>query len=60
METSLAMTASAHMAAGLGCFDFIDLDTPFFIKGAVGKNPLLSNKGVYDLQRSGPGIGVKL
>src|SRR5262249_10551465 len=32
METSLAMTASAHMAAGMGCFDFIDLDTPFFIK----------------------------
>lgn len=59
METSLSMTASAHMAAGLGCFDFIDLDTPFFIKGAVARNPLLSNKGIYDLARSGNGIGVR-
>ncbi len=59
METSLSMTASAHMAAGLGCFDFIDLDTPFFIKDAVGKNPLLSSKGIYDLKRSGPGVGVR-
>ena len=59
METSLAMTASAHMAAGLGCFDFVDLDTPFFIKGAVGRNPLLNKRGVYDLKKSGPGIGVR-
>ena len=33
MESNLSMTASAHLAAGLGYFDFIDLDTPFFIKG---------------------------
>ena len=32
MESNLAMTTSAHLAAGLGYFDFIDLDTPFFIK----------------------------
>ena len=59
METSLAMTSSAHMAAGLGCFDFIDLDTPFFIKGAVGKNPWLNKRGIYDLARSRDGIGIK-
>lgn len=59
METSLAMTASAHMAAGLGCFDFIDLDTPFFIKGAVGRNPWLNKNGVYDLKRSTVGIGLR-
>lgn len=59
METSLAMTASAHMAAGLGCFDFIDLDTPFFIKGEVARNPWLSSKGIYDLKGSGIGIGIK-
>lgn len=59
METSLAMTASAQMAAGLGCFDYIDLDTPFFIKGAVARNALLSPKGVYDLKRSTFGIGVR-
>jgi L-Ala-D/L-Glu epimerase len=58
MESSLAMTTSAHMATGLGCFDFIDLDTPFFIKGDATKNPYLSSRGVYDLRKSKPGIGI--
>ncbi len=56
MESNLAMTASAHLAAGLGCFDFIDLDTPFFIKGAVARNPYLSSNGVYDLSKAKAGI----
>ncbi len=59
MESNLAMTASAHLATGLGCFDFIDLDTPFFIKGAVDQNPWLSAKGVYDLSKVKAGIGIK-
>ena len=58
MESNLAMTASAHLAAGLGCFDFIDLDTPFFIKGEVARNPYLSSQGVYDLSQVKSGIGV--
>jgi L-alanine-DL-glutamate epimerase-like enolase superfamily enzyme len=32
VETPLAMTASACLAAGQGGFDFVDLDTPFFMK----------------------------
>lgn len=59
MESSLAMTASAHMASGLGCFDFVDLDTPFFIKGAVEKNPWLDKRGIYDLKNIKSGIGIK-
>ena len=51
MESNLAMTASAHLAAGLGYFDFIDLDTPFFIKGEVARNPYLSSQGIYDLSK---------
>ena len=58
MESSLATTASAHMAAGLGCFDFIDLDTPFFIKRGYDRNPWLSRAGVYDLSRVKAGIGI--
>jgi len=58
METSLAMTASAHMAAGLGCFDFIDLDTPFFIKDGIKRNPFLSAKGIYDVKKAKAGIGI--
>ena len=59
LETSLAMTASAHLACGLNCFKYIDLDTPFFIKGDVERNPYLSNKGVYRLSSIKPGIGIK-
>jgi len=58
MESNLAMTASAHLAVGLGCFDFIDLDTPFFIKGEDARNPYLSSQGVYDLSKVKSGIGI--
>ena len=60
MESSLAMTASAHMASGLGCFEYIDLDTPFFIHGAVEKNPWLNQRGIYDLKNVKEGIGIQL
>ena len=58
METSLAMTAAAHLASGMGGFDFIDLDTPFFIKQGYDKNPYLSKRGVYDLRKVKAGIGL--
>lgn len=58
MESALAITASAHFAAGLGCFDFIDLDTTFFIKGELAHAPGLDDSGRFDLQAAGPGIGV--
>jgi len=58
MESSLATTASAHLAAGMGCFDFIDLDTSFFIKPGYDRNPWLSRKGVYNLSRVKAGIGI--
>ena len=58
METSLAMTASAHLAAGIGGIDFIDLDTPFFIRDGLKGNPYLSPSGCYDLRKSLAGIGL--
>ena len=58
MESNLAMTASAHIAAGLGYFDFIDLDTPFFIKNEAARNPYLSPQGKYDLSKVDCGIGI--
>ena len=58
MESNLSMTASAHLAAGLGYFDFIDLDTPFFIKGETARNPYLSSQGIYDLSKVKTGIGI--
>jgi L-alanine-DL-glutamate epimerase-like enolase superfamily enzyme len=59
MESALAITASAHFAAGLGCFDFIDLDTTFFIKGDLAHTPYLNDSGKFDLHRAGHGIGVE-
>lgn len=58
MESNLSMTAAAHMAAALGYFDFVDLDTPFFIKGEAARNPYLSPQGVYDLSKVKAGIGI--
>jgi len=58
MESSLAMTAAAHLACGLGCFRYIDLDTPFFIKKGIEKNPYLSSRGIYDLRGGAAGIGI--
>ncbi|MBI4308867.1 MAG: dipeptide epimerase [Candidatus Omnitrophica bacterium] len=58
MESALAMTASAHLAAGLGCFDFIDLDTPFFIKDGLRGHPCLDARGIYNVGKVKAGIGI--
>jgi L-alanine-DL-glutamate epimerase-like enolase superfamily enzyme len=59
MESALSITASAHFAAGLGCFDFMDLDTTFFIKGELAHSSYLDKSGRFDLHRAGHGIGVE-
>lgn len=59
MESALSITASAHFAAGLGCFEFMDLDTTFFIAGELAHSPCLDNSGSFDLHGAGPGIGVE-
>lgn len=60
LESELASCAAAHFAGGLGGFDFIDLDTPFFIKDSGMKGAsFLSSDGVYSLDRVRAGIGVK-
>ncbi|MBL0224586.1 MAG: dipeptide epimerase [Geobacteraceae bacterium] len=59
MESALSITASAHFAAGLGCFGFMDLDTTFFIKGEMSRSPYLDDSGRFDLRHAGHGIGVE-
>jgi L-alanine-DL-glutamate epimerase-like enolase superfamily enzyme len=59
MESALSITASAHLAAGLGCFDFIDLDTTFFLKGELARSPCLDASGRFDLHHAAHGIGVE-
>jgi L-Ala-D/L-Glu epimerase len=58
MEGSLSSMAAAHLAAGMGCFDYIDLDTPFFIQRRHDRNPYLSSAGVYSLSLVKAGIGI--
>lgn len=52
VETPLAMTVSACLAAGHGGFAFVDLDTPFFIKN------LPTRGGPYDREATGPMLDV--
>jgi len=59
LESALSITAAAHFAAGLGCFDYIDLDTTFFIRGELAHSPFLDDHGRFDLRSAGPGIGVE-
>jgi len=59
VESELASAAAAHFAGGLGGFDFIDLDIPFFIKGSgMTGASFLSKDGIYSLDRVKAGIGV--
>ena len=58
MESALAMTAAAHFAAALGCFEFVDLDTPYFIKGRWSRSPCLDSRGIYNVKKIKLGIGV--
>lgn len=60
MESALSITASAHFAAGFGCFEFIDLDTTFFIKGPLARSPYLDTAGRFDLCAARAGIGVSV
>ena len=59
METPLATTASAHLAAGSGGFDFIDLDAPFFMGQAITRGSYVNTAGVYNLRKVKAGIGVE-
>jgi L-alanine-DL-glutamate epimerase-like enolase superfamily enzyme len=49
VESSLAMTASAHLACGLGGVEFVDLDTPLW---------LLDEPVVTEMRRDGPRLSI--
>ncbi len=58
METPLAVTAAAHLAAGLGGFDFVDLDAPFFMAENVTRGNFVTRSGIYDIRKVRAGIGI--
>jgi L-alanine-DL-glutamate epimerase-like enolase superfamily enzyme len=58
VETPLAMGCAAHFAAGLGGFDFVDLDTPLWLAHQPTRGLSFGKGGVYDLATVKTGIGV--
>lgn len=58
VESILAMTVSAHFAAGQGGFTFVDLDTPMFMAGQPFTGGFVQQGGQLSVAASGPGHGV--
>lgn len=59
VETSLAMNVSAHFAAGLGGFSFVDLDTPMFMAEQPFQGGWTQHGGYLSLGGVAAGHGVK-
>jgi L-alanine-DL-glutamate epimerase-like enolase superfamily enzyme len=57
VETSLGMAGAAHLAAGLGAFRVVDLDTPLWLARDPARGVRFGRGGVYDLSRVRAGIG---
>ncbi|HLI05779.1 MAG TPA: enolase C-terminal domain-like protein [Ktedonobacteraceae bacterium] len=59
IESRLAIAAAAHLAAGLGGFSFIDLDTPMLL----AENPFIGgyeqHGGIYDVSGVKSGLGIE-
>jgi L-alanine-DL-glutamate epimerase-like enolase superfamily enzyme len=58
VESKLAMTVAACLAAGLGDFSFVDLDTPMFLKDAPFAGGFATHGPKLRLDVLGPGHGV--
>jgi L-Ala-D/L-Glu epimerase len=59
IESRLAIAASAHLAAGLGGFAFIDLDTPMLLAEDPFTGGYEQRGSVYDLSRVKSGLGIE-
>lgn len=60
VESVLAMTCSAHFAAGLGGFDYVDLDTPMWIARHPFTGGFTQEGDRLDIRDVGSGHGVML
>jgi L-alanine-DL-glutamate epimerase-like enolase superfamily enzyme len=58
VESILAMTVSAHFAAGQGGFSFVDLDTPMFMAEQPFAGGFVQRGGYLSVTASDPGHGV--
>ena len=60
VESTLAMSSAAHFAAGLGGFDYADLDTHLFIREHSFRGGLKMQDGRVDIGHVQAGHGVDL
>jgi L-alanine-DL-glutamate epimerase-like enolase superfamily enzyme len=60
LESSLAMSTSACFAAGLGGFEFVDLDTPLFMLRSPLAGGFVLQGDRIDVSAIGTGHGVEL
>jgi len=59
VESYLAMGCAAHLAAGFGGFNFVDLDTPLWFARNPMRGLKMRHGGLYDLSVVRAGIGVE-
>lgn len=59
VETELGLTAAAHLAAGIGGFDFVDLDTHLFLENSPFE-PGFEQQGAKLTLQTKAGLGVNL
>jgi L-alanine-DL-glutamate epimerase-like enolase superfamily enzyme len=59
IESRLSISASAHFAAGLGGFRYIDLDTPMLLSEDPFSGGYAQQAGVYDLSGVRAGLGIE-
>jgi len=60
VETPLAMTVSACLAAGYGGFEFVDLDTPLFMKDLPTRGGFRQKGPHLDLSHIVSGHGIEV
>jgi L-alanine-DL-glutamate epimerase-like enolase superfamily enzyme len=59
IESRLAISAAAHLVAGLGGFRFVDLDTPMLLTSDPFTGGYTQKGGVYDLSEIKSGLGIE-
>ena len=59
VESSLAMTVSACLAAGQGGFSFVDLDTPLFMRGSPLRGGMKQEGPLIRVDQIEAGHGVR-
>lgn len=60
IESRLGISAATHLAAGLGHFRFIDLDTPMLLTTDPFTGGYEQQGGIYDLSSIESGLGIHL